>query len=351
MLAPARAPIGVLLALGVAVAAVAVFVHDVPLGAASAAAAPSAASAQSATTATSATSAPPGPAGAQDVPPREKRTFRSGVDLTSVNATVVDAEGALVSGLTRDDFEIFEDGNPQTITQFTGERVPVSLGLLLDTSDSMFGQRLQEARTAVDRFLFELLDSQDEFFILAFNHTPHLLTGWTADPFVVRRALDGLKSSGATAAYDAVVAGLPLIDRRNRQRAALVVISDGADTASDNNVREVRNALLRSDAFVYAIAVDAAGRQAINTRVNPQALREITDPSGGRTEVVQSTDELQAATTRIADELSHQYLLGYSSSSGADGRFHSIRVRVKAGDYKVRARSGYVAPRGPRPVR
>ena len=124
-----------------------------------------------------------------------------------------------------------------------------------------------------------------------------------------------------------------------------MIVSDGADTASDSNVRDVRNALLRSDAFIYAIAVDSPSRQAINTRVNPQALREITDQSGGRTEVVQSTSELQAATARIANELSHQYLLGYTSSHGADGRFHSIRVRVNRGEYKVRARNGYVAPR------
>lgn len=289
---------------------------------------------------------------AQTPPLRERRPFRSGVDLTSVNATVTDADGQLVSGLTADDFEIFEDGDPQPITQFIGDRVPVSLGLLLDTSDSMFGSRLADARSAIDRFLFELLDHEDEFFILAFNHRPHLLTEWTADPFVVRRALEGIKPSGATAAYDAVIAALPLVGRRNRQRAALVIVSDGADTASDASPREVRNALLRSDAFVYAIAIDAHPQRAINTRINPQALREITDQSGGRTEVVHTATELETATASIANELSHQYLLGYTSSHGADGRFHSIRVRVKNADHRVRARKGYMAAAaGRRPAR
>jgi VWFA-related protein len=280
---------------------------------------------------------------AQDFQFREHRPFRSGVDLTSVNATVLDGEGRLIHDLGRDAFEIFEDGERQTVTQFVGERVPVSLGVLLDTSDSMFGARIREARAAIDRFLFELLDREDEFFILAFNHVPHLLTDWTADPAVVRPALDSVRPSGATAAYDAVMTGLPLFEQRNRQRAALVIISDGADTASDASVRDVRNALLRSDAFVYAIAIDAKASQAINARVNPQALREITDQSGGRTEVVQTPADLQAATARIAEELSSQYLLGYSSTHGADGRFHSIRVRVKNGNYRVRARNGYVA--------
>lgn len=288
---------------------------------------------------------------AQDARFRVKRPFRTGVDLTSVNATVVDADGQLVSGLAHEAFEIFEDGERQTVTQFVGERVPISLGLLLDTSDSMFGARLLEARAAVDRFLFELLDEQDEFFIMAFNHAPHLLTDWTADPSVVRHALADIKPSGATAAYDAVIAGLPLVERRHRQRAAIVVVSDGADTASDTSLREVRNALLRSDTFVYAIAIDAHAQQAINVRVNPQTLREITDQSGGRTIVVRNTTELHDATAKIAEELSHQYLLGYTSSHGADGKFHSIRVRVKGGEYRVRARNGYVATRDtPRPT-
>ncbi len=295
---------------------------------------------------------------AQDTIPRVRRPFRAGVDLVSVNVTVLDTNGQLVTGLDKGAFEVFEDGDPQVITQFIGERVPVSLGLLLDTSDSMFGARIQEARTAVDQFLFELLDPEDEFFLLAFNHAPQLVTDWTADPSVIRPVLAALKPSGATAAYDALIASLPLFEQRHRPRAALVIVSDGADTASDASVRDVRNALLRTEAFVYAIAIDSSSRQAINTRPNPQALREITDQSGGRTEVVGSTTELGGATARIAEELRHQYLLGYASPRAGDGRFHSIRVRVKAGvgsgepgekppEYKVRARNGYVGSTGP----
>ncbi|MGE3179929.1 MAG: VWA domain-containing protein [Vicinamibacterales bacterium] len=278
-----------------------------------------------------------------------RRPFRSGIEVTSVNVTVLDGDGRLAQGLGREDFEVFEDGEPQSITQFVGERVPVSLGVVLDTSDSMFGTRIADARAALDRFLFALLDRDDEFFVLAFNHAPHLLTEWTADPDVVRPALDGLRPSGATAAYDAVMAALPLFERRHRPRAALVVVSDGADTASDATVRDVKNALLRSEAFVYAIAVDAKASKAINTRVNPAALRAVTDQSGGRTEVVMTTADLEGATARIADELRHQYLIGYTSTHGADGRYHSIRVRVRREGYKVRARNGYVAHRRARP--
>jgi len=279
----------------------------------------------------------------QQPPIRDERRFQSGIEITSITATVTDKEGRLVTGLGREAFEVYEDGTLQKVTQFTNERVPVGLGVLLDISDSMFGKRIQDARTAVDRFLFELLDAADEFFILAFNHQPRTLTGWTHGPEDVRRALDGLKPFGGTAVYDAVIESLPVIERRSRQRAALLVISDGADTASTANIRDVRSALHRSDAFVYAIAIDSPERQAINTRVNPQALREITAESGGRTEVVQNTSELNEATARIAEELNSQYVLGYTSPRGADGQYHTIRVRVAGSDYRVRARNGYVA--------
>jgi len=281
---------------------------------------------------------------AQQPPPlRDDRTFQSGIDVISITATVTDKDGRLITDLGREAFEVYEDGIRQTITQFTNERVPVGLGVLLDVSDSMFGKRIQDARAAVDRFLFELLDENDQFFILGFNHQPRVLTGWTHVPEEVRRALDGIKPFGGTAVYDAVIEALPVVGRRTRQRAALLVISDGADTASTATLRDVRSALHRSDAFVYAIAIDSPERQAINTRVNPQMLREITAESGGRTEVVQNTMQLNEATARIAEELNSQYVLGYTSSRSNDGQFHSIRVRAPGTEYRVRARTGYVA--------
>jgi VWFA-related protein len=273
---------------------------------------------------------------------RDPRTLKSGVDLVMVTATVVDSEGHLTSGLTQDAFAIWEDGVEQSISAFTNERVPVGLGVLLDVSDSMFGQRIAEARAAVERFLFTELDPSDEFFLTAFNHTPRTLTAWTNTPSVVSDALAAIRPSGGTAIYDAVVSAMPQIERRNRQRAALLIISDGADTASDASLRDVRSALLRSDAFVYAIAIDSPKDYAINRQVNPAALTEITSQSGGRTEVVRDAQGLQDATDRIADELNHQYVLGYSSTKSTDGKFHSIRVAMKDPHMRVRARNGYV---------
>ena len=279
----------------------------------------------------------------QQPPLRDTRPFRTSIELISITATVTDREGHLITGLSSDAFEIYEDGERQGLTQFTRQRVPVSLGVLLDTSDSMFGRRIVDARAAVNQFLAVRLTEEDEFFVTAFNHRRHLLAAWTRDTALVRRALDAITPSGGTAVYDAIVGSLPLVERRSRQRAALLVISDGADTASNANIREVRSALLRSDAFVYAIAIDSPASQPINTRINAEALREITAESGGRTEIVSSSSALQDATARIAEELNSQYVIGYSSPRATDGKFHSIRVRIGGSDYRVRARNGYVA--------
>lgn len=274
---------------------------------------------------------------------QQRKPLRSTVELTVVTATVRNADGQLVPGLPKEDFEIYEDGVRQPIAQFTNERVPIGLGLLLDVSDSMFGRRLQDARDAVQRFLLELLSPSDQFFLMAFNHQPRRLTGWTSEAATVKTALDALRPTGATAIYDAVRAALPLIEQRTRERAALVVISDGADTASDTTLYDLRTDLLRTDAFIFAIAIDSPKEQPINTRVNPEALAEITNQTGGHTDVVRDSADLTAATARIADELNSQYVLGYASPHPGDGKYHSIRVRATLPGYRVRARNGYVA--------
>lgn len=273
----------------------------------------------------------------------DRRPLRSSVELTVVTATVRDTDGRLITGLPRGDFEIYEDGDRQSIAQFTNERVPVGLGLLLDISDSMFGRRIVDARGAVERFLLELLQPSDAFFVMAFKHDPHILTPWTNDPSTVRDVLAALKPWGGTAIYDAIIRAEPMLDARTRERAALVVISDGADTASDASLREVRSTVLRTDAFIYAVAIDSSEKRPINTRVNPEALQEITNQSGGTTEIVHDSGDLDGATARIAEELNSQYVLGYSPPHAADGRYHSIRVKMVNPGYRVRARNGYVA--------
>jgi Ca-activated chloride channel homolog len=269
-------------------------------------------------------------------------TFRGRVDIVQVTVSVTDAAGRLITGLTQDDFQVFEDGVEQTITQFTDKRVPVSLGMLLDASDSMRGQPVVDARDAFDRFVGDLLLTEDEVFVATFNHLPRLVTKWTTPPTSLRGRLGDLKPSGGTAIYDALADTSKLFEQRINLRAAMIVVSDGADTASDRSLLQTIDVIRRNDAFVYAIAIDAPdGRE--STRVNPDALRDITSMTGGYTEVVKSAGDLGPATARIADELNKQYTLGFSSTKPPDGTWRPLRVRVRSGAYFVRARRGYIA--------
>ncbi len=320
--------------------------------------------------------------------------FRSGVDLINVSATVVDSNGRFVPGLRQDDFIVYEDDQPQTITHFSAERVPVSLGLVVDTSGSMAGDKIRSAREALGRFMFELLDREDEIFLYRFSDTPVLMQGWTTDRQVLQRAVSRLGANGGTALYDAVAEAIPLSRQGRHAKKAIVVVSDGNDTSSATSLKEVRQLIRESEALVYAIGIDGDptmrrapmpqprtpmplpfppgrrpgqggigrpgggivwpqqqavqfpggfGSQRNDDRVNVVALREMTDDSGGRTELIHDSRDLDPATAAIAGELSQQYYLGYPAAGKKDGRWHTIRVELRKGAYRVRARRGYLA--------
>lgn len=293
--------------------------------------------------------APPLPASPpQGAPGIPKPSYRAAVDVITVTVSVTDAQGRLVPGLTKDDFLVYDDSVEQPITQFVGQRVPVSLGIVLDVSDSMTGRRIDDARGALDRFVGELLGEDDEAFLMVFNHKPRMVSPWTPVPSKLRNALDGVIPMGGTAVYDAIGDSLDKFRTRRHQRAAIVLISDGADTASDRDLRTLRSSLRRTDAFVYAVAIDPPDIKRINIKVDAAALNAITTDSGGYTEVVHDSAELPGATQRIAEELNHQYLIGYLAPHGDDGEYHSIRVKARNDGYRVRSRKGYVAERAPR---
>ncbi len=310
--------------------------------------------------------------------------FRGGVELINVTATVTDDDGRFVSDLTKDDFTVFEDGQPQEITYFANERVPVSLGILLDVSGSMTPDKMASARSAIDRMVFDLLGPEDELFFMQFATSARLLQGWTRDKNAISRAVRRVNATGGTAMYDAVAEALPIAQMGANRKKALLVISDGNDTNSTLLVGQLRQMIRESEVLVYALGVDGTsptrtirptprtqpfpfpiptpgrpgGRlpfpfpQVIGggrwpsppgERVDGDALRLMTDDSGGRTEIVKGFADLNTATSRIANELSKQYALGYVSSGQRDGRFHAIRVTVRDRTLNVRARRGYIA--------
>jgi Ca-activated chloride channel family protein len=335
-------------------------------------------------------------AGQQQPPPQKAEDsfkFRSGVELVNVTATVTDASGRFVPGLRKEDFLVYEDGKQVPISNFSNERVPVSLGIVLDTSSSMAGEKFAAAQSALDRLVYDLLDNADEIFLYRFSGDPDLVQNWTTDRSLLRRALNRMIPAGGTAMYDAVAEAVPLAQTGKNRKKALVIISDGNDTSSRTDIVSLKQLIRETEVLVYAIGIDSqntysyfpaamsqrrqpprlpiplpfpipgggrrnpppspppswppsnprSGRNANEDRVNVLALREITDDSGGRTEIVRTARDLDPATSGIADELSRQYYLGYPSTGVKDGRWHTIRVDLRNPTYRVRARRGFVA--------
>lgn len=312
-------------------------------------------------------------------------SFRTSAQLVNVSVTVTDANGRFVPNLRKEDFAVYEDGKLVNVTHFDNERVPVSLGLVMDTSGSMAGEKMAAAKSAVERFLFGLLDQSDEVFLYQFESQATLVQDWTTDRRAVSRALARIQARGGTAMYDAAAESVPLAQSGKQRKKAVVIISDGNDTNSQLDVASVQQLIRETEVLVYAIGIDggagsasARGTQpkwlppvripipspfpgrkpsitlpqpqppqrasrSSNDSVDEDALRSITDDSGGRTEIIRSARDLDAATAGIADELSKQYFLGYGSGASKDGRWHSIEVRLKRGNHHVRARKGYVA--------
>ena len=338
---------------------------------------------------------------------QEPFRFRSGVELVNVSATVTDRTGRFVSGLTQADFVVYEDDRPVEIAHFNAERIPVSLGILLDTSSSMQGGKMVAAQVAIRRLLFDLLGPDDEVFLYRFSDTARLLQGWSTDRNRVSTELGRIRPEGGTALYDGVAAALPLVKSGRHPKKALLVVSDGIDTASKIDLPSLKTLIRESEALVYAIGIDSqttakpfggggpdggaaryqrrrppislpfplpgqrppprrpipgippgsgvpprmpspnepwtSGAGVEEDTINETALHDITDDSGGGTQIVRGAADLGGATSRIADELSRQYFLGYRSPGHRDGRWHTIRVEVRGQSLHVRARRGYIA--------
>lgn len=269
------------------------------------------------------------------------KNFRASSELVTTAVTVRDADGRLVKDLTQANFTIEEDSAPQKITQFSKQRVPVSLSMALDISDSMRGQRMVDARGALANFLDNLLAPDDEAALLGFNHEAKMIAPWTTERGGMRARLDTIIPSGGTALYDAIDVALPMFESRLHPRAAILLVSDGADTASDATPTFLKYKLVRSDVFLYAIGIDST--EARNSqRINQYTLGELTAQGGGYTEIIRNATELGPATERIAEELNHQYMIGYTPAIKGDGNLYTVRVKVSNPSYKVRARRGVV---------
>jgi Ca-activated chloride channel family protein len=280
----------------------------------------------------------------------QQAVFKGGVDLVNVTATVTDGDGRFIGGLTPQDFVVYDDGKPQEIVTFSRERVPISLGMLLDVSGSMTEDRMTTARAAINRFVFDLLSSDDELFLGEFAARLRMLQTWTRDRQTFSRALDRARkgSTGSmafgTSVFDSVFTSLQLASEGVHQKKAILILSDGKDNSSRRTVQQVQRGIRNSEVLVYALGVDGGddglwGEDGVDSR----ALRKLTDDTGGRTEVVKGFKNLEKATARLAEELNQQYQIGYAAPPARDGRWHEIKVEVRKRGAKVRARAGYFA--------
>jgi len=277
--------------------------------------------------------------------------FRSGVDLVRITAVVQDRRGRPVLGLLPSDFELNAGGERVQIVEFGSEATGVSVALLVDDSGSMSLAGRRDAAQEVTRHILSWLDAgRDEVTLLGFDKSLRTLEPFTTQPSAVESRLGELRPYGLTSLYDAIAeAARPLVTR-NRPRRAVVVITDGVDTASVMSAPEVSRVASEIDVPVYVVAirvgVDRIG--GMPDVVSPAAaassqasLDDLARWTGGATFTAGTPAETSLAAQRILTELRHQYLIAFEASPRAG--WHSLSVGVRKKNVFVRARGGYVA--------
>jgi len=259
---------------------------------------------------------------------------RVNVDVVQVTVTVSDGRGKFIPGLPQSSFRLFEDNRVQTITHFASENVPLELLVAIDISGSMT-PAMPKLKTAVKEFLSSV-PPDNQVTLLGFNDSIFTLTRKATDPAERAKAVDRLAPWGSTALYDVILRGVEMLGRQTG-RKALVVFTDGEDQGSHATLNDVERRLQSSDTTLYMIG---QGR-GVTLESLKRVMERLVAPTGGRALFTDSVDELHAAFGDLLDELSNQYLLGYTSTNDKrDDVWRKIRVDVD-GHHDVRARQGY----------
>jgi Ca-activated chloride channel family protein len=259
--------------------------------------------------------------------------FTSGVNLVEVYAAVVDRAGQPVTGLPREAFTVFEDGQPQALTTFTEGDFPLSVAIAIDRSFSMRGTELAGARAGALTFL-SALRPEDEAAVLAIGSEIETLAPLSTDRQAQRRAIESLQPWGTTGLYDAILRSLAIIQPAHGRRA-LLLLSDGSDRYSAASADEALERARQSDVMIYPFALG---------RARPPVFAELAVLTGGRSFFPRDIKQITDGTQAVAGELRHQYLLGYTPSrppASGEARWRAITVRVNRPGVTVRARDGY----------
>lgn len=268
-------------------------------------------------------------------------------ELVVVPAVVTDARGQLVSGLTQDSFRVFEDGHPLPIVAFHHGEASLTLGLVVDRSQSM--RPKSEALFAVVSRVLRLAGPGDELFAVTFND--RVSFALPADrPFTdvageILTATAAVRAEGQTALYDGVAAGLEQLRLGHAERHALIIVSDGGDNASLRKYAEILALVRQSDAVIYAIGL--LGTPPAEEQEDAGLLKRLCHDTGGVAYFPGTSEEIATVAGQIARDLREQYTLGFTPGTSAGrARFHAIEVKATGDDrgrLRVRARTGYLA--------
>ncbi len=284
--------------------------------------------------------------------PKSQPPFRAGVELVSLNVTVVDVANHYVTELQQDDFNVFEDGVKQDVTFFNKTNLPIALSVLLDTSASM-ENKLQTAQDAAVGFA-RRLRPQDLAEVIDFDSRVTVLQNFTNNAHELEQAIRKTSAGGSTSLYNAVYIALKDLKKvvaRNTEeirRQAIVLLSDGEDTSSLLPFEEVLDLAKRSETAIYTIGLRAQEGPATGTKGFKEAefvLKQFAQETGGRAFFPIQVSELSGIYGQISEELSSQYTIGYTSRNPRrDGAWRRIVVRVDRPAVAARTKQGYFAP-------
>jgi Ca-activated chloride channel family protein len=267
------------------------------------------------------------------------------VDLVLVPVAVTDASNRPVIALQKQDFALYEENRTQEIRYFSVEEAPISIALLIDTSESMT-EKIDTERAAIVEF-FNNANPADEYFAITFSKRPQILAGPTQSMDDIERRLIAVEPGGSTAMLDAIYLAESKLRSARYQRRAIFIISDGGDNASRYTLREIKSLVRESDVQIFAVGLFDTFFKTIEERLGRMWLSEITDPTGGRTISVDNRARLPEAAAELSREMRNEYVLGYRPNTAGTNKWRKLKVRVTstAGEQPLQAhyKKGYQA--------
>ncbi|HSZ61670.1 MAG TPA: VWA domain-containing protein [Terriglobales bacterium] len=275
------------------------------------------------------------------------KPYKVGVDMVLVPVTITDPLNRLVTGLDRDNFNLFEGKDQQEIKTFSSEDAPVSIGVIFDMSGSM-SSKIERAREAVIQF-FKTANPQDEFFMITFADKPEEIADFTNSVEDIQARLLYTVARGRTALLDAIYLGVSKMRQAKYPKKALLIISDGGDNHSRYTEGEIKSMVKEADILIYAIGIYDHYFPTEEERLGPALLSDVTELTGGRAFTIDNPNDLADVSTKIGIELRNQYVIGYRPKNPAhDGKWRKIKVKLLPPKglppLRVYAKTGYYAP-------